>query len=98
MLALYYEDTLRLTRAKQCYIKILPKIFNADLGLNIKSLDVYLLYKDSQRFFIENSCLQEFPLSKSQTTLLESIYSDTNIYPIKENCLFKTDNKYLSIP
>lgn len=98
MLAIYYEDISKPELAKKCYIKILPKILDSKLGFNIKSLDIYLLYKDSQRFFIENCCLQEFPLSASHINLLEQIYSDITIYPIKENCLFSVGGKYLSIP
>ena len=98
MLAIYYEDISKPELAKKCYLKILPKILDTKLGLNIKSLDIYLLYKDSQRFFIENCCLQDFPLATSHIKLLEQIYSDITIYPIKENCLFSVGGKYLSMP
>lgn len=98
MLAIYYEDISKPELAKKSYKNILSKILDTKLGFNIKSLDIYLLYRDSLRFFEKNSCKEEFPLSISQITLLEQTYSDVTIYPIKENCLFGIDGKFLSIP
>lgn len=98
MLAIYYEDISKLELAKKSYTTILSRIFDTKHGFNIKSLDIYLLYRDSKRFFIENNCLEEYPLSISQRKLLEQIYSDCTIYPIKANCMFSVGGKYLNIP
>lgn len=98
MLALYYEDVLKPELARRCYENIVSKIFDTKLELNFKSLDVYLLYKDFQRFFVKNPSMERNVLSEAQASLLEQIYSDSEIYPKKENCLFSMEDKFLSIP